>query len=176
MLNAFGFSGGFSVYAARGGAPEVTDLDISAHALSAARRNFKLNNTLRSIRSVSHTVIQADAFDWLAENRQRRFGLIILDPPSFAKRETERTGALRAYQRLVSLAMGHLSEGGILLACSCSAHVSADEFFDAVFRAVRGTRRRFEVLQTTAHAPDHPATFHEANYLKGVYLKIDYSR
>jgi 23S rRNA (cytosine1962-C5)-methyltransferase len=172
VLNAFSFSGGFSVYAARGEAAEVTDLDLSAHALATAKRNFNLNKTRFAIQSCGHSVVQADAFEWLAGNRRRKFGLIILDPPSFAKRESERAGALRAYQRLAELAMSHLSDGGILLACSCSAHVSAGEFREAVCRGVRQAGRQFEVLQTTAHAPDHPATFPEANYLKAVYLRL----
>jgi 23S rRNA (cytosine1962-C5)-methyltransferase len=168
VLNAFSFSGGFSVYAARGGAHELTDLDVSTHALASAKRNFDLNRTIPA-----HKVIQADAFDWLAGNRKRQFGLIILDPPSFAKRESERAGALRAYHRLAKLTTGHLSGEGILVACSCSAHVSANEFFEAATRAVRESGRRFDVLKTTTHAPDHPATFPEANYLKAIYLKLD---
>jgi len=173
VLNAFSFSGGFSLYAARGGARQVTDLDISSHALTAAKRNFRLNRALPVMKSCVHIAIQADAFEWLGKNKRDRFGLIILDPPSFAKRQSERAGAIRAYQRLTSLAAQHLSQGGILLACSCSAHVSADEFFEAVGRGVRGARRRFELLQTTTHAPDHPATFPEARYLKAVYLRVN---
>jgi 23S rRNA (cytosine1962-C5)-methyltransferase len=172
VLNAFSFSGGFSLYAARAGAASVTDIDISAHALASAGRNFALNQSDATVARCPHEAIQADAFDWLAANPERQFDLIVLDPPSLAKREAERAGAIRAYSRLVSLALGHLAPGGILVACSCSAHVSAEEFFSAVRSALTRSRRPFEEIQTTGHALDHPATFAEAQYLKGIYLRV----
>jgi 23S rRNA (cytosine1962-C5)-methyltransferase len=171
VLNAFSFSGGFSLYAARGGAKSVTDLDISAHALASAGRNFALNAADPKIARCRHETIQADVFEWLAGNGGRTFDLIILDPPSLAKRETERAGAIRAYGRLTESALPHLAPGGILVACSCSAHVSAEEFFTAVRGATRSSGRRFTEIQTTHHAPDHAATFAEAEYLKGIYLR-----
>ena len=90
VLNAFSFSGGFSLYAARGGARSVTDLDLSAHALAGAKRNFALNATNASVASCRHELVQADAFEWLKQQPGRRFDLVILDPPSLAKREMER--------------------------------------------------------------------------------------
>ena len=172
VLNAFSFSGGFSLYAARGGARSVTDLDISPHALESARRNFALNQSEAAVTNCRHETIQADAFLWLAANAQRKFDLIVLDPPSLAKREAERAGAIQAYGKLARHGVAHLNAGGILVAASCSAHVSSDEFFAMVRESVRGTGRRFEELETTAHAPDHPATFPEGHYLKCVYLKL----
>ncbi len=172
VLNAFSFSGGFSLYAARGCATSVTDLDISAHALASAERNFALNNSDVAVARCHHERVQGDAFDWLAANEQRKFDLIVLDPPSFAKRETERAGAIRAYEKLAGLGIQHLALGGILVACSCSAHVTAEEFFDAVRRSAGKSARPFEEIQTTRHAPDHPATFKEAEYLKGIYLRF----
>ena len=97
--------------------------------------------------------------------------MIVLDPPSFAKRKTEREGAVRAYGRLAKLGAEHLARGGILVTCSCSAHVAAEEFFAAVRQSTRLTGRDFDELQTTGHAPDHPATFKEAQYLKAIYLR-----
>jgi 23S rRNA (cytosine1962-C5)-methyltransferase len=176
VLNAFSFSGGFSLYAARGGAAGVTDLDLSAHALAAAQRNFALNQSLPAVAVCRHQVIQAEAFQWLTERRDGKFDLIILDPPSFAKREAERTGAIRAYERLVTLGLGHLARDGIIVACSCSAHVTADEFFAAVRQSVAATGRAFNDLRTTGHAPDHPATFKEARYLKAIYLSEQQAR
>ena len=172
VLNAFSFSGGFSLYAARGGASSVTDLDISAHALDSAKRNFALNQSDAAVARCEHECVQGDAFDWLAANEQRVFDLIVLDPPSFAKRETERAGAIFAYEKLVGLGLQHLAPGGILVACSCSAHVTAGEFFDAVRRGAGKSTRAFQEIQTTRHAPDHPATFKEAEYLKGIYLRF----
>jgi 23S rRNA (cytosine1962-C5)-methyltransferase len=171
VLNGFSFSGGFSLYAARGGARSVTDLDLSAHALDGAKRNVALNAANASVASCRHELVQADAFVWLNQSPGRRFDLVILDPPSLAKRESERSGAIRAYGRLVSSGIKHLTPGGILVACSCSAHVTAEEFFDAVRRSAVDAGRRFQELRTTRHAPDHPATFKEAEYLKAIYLR-----
>lgn len=176
VLNAFSFTGGFSLYAARGGATWVTDLDISAHALAGAERNFALNQSQPAVAACRREMIQADAFDWLGEQRERKFDLVILDPPSFAKREAERAGAIRAYARLTKLGLGRLARGGLLVACSCSAHVGAEEFFTAVRQAATATGRAFEELRTTGHAPDHPATFKEAVYLKAIYLREQKAR
>ncbi|MGH7968460.1 MAG: 23S rRNA (cytosine(2499)-C(5))-methyltransferase, partial [Limisphaerales bacterium] len=98
--------------------------------------------------------------------------LIILDPPSLAKRESERARAIRAYQQLATTGLALLSAGGILVACSCSTHVSADEFFEAAREAVNRTGLPFRVLETTLQPADHPATFWEANYLKAIYLEL----
>jgi len=171
VLNAFSFSGGFSVYAARGGATSVTDLDISSHALESAKRNFALNKNFPAVASCYHETVQADCFDWL-EKTAGKFDLIVLDPPSLAKRAAEREGAIRAYERLNSLGITRLSRDGILVAGSCSAHVSAVEFFDAVRRAAVKSGRKFTELKTLQHPPDHPAGFKEAEYLKVIYLKF----
>ncbi len=171
VLNAFSFSGGFSVYAARGGAKSVTDLDISAHALESAKRNFALNQNFPGVAACRHETVQADAFEWLAAGGEK-FDLIVLDPPSLAKRATEREGAVRAYERLNSQGIARLAAGGILVAGSCSAHVPAVEFFDAVRRAALKSGRKFTELKTLQHPPDHPAGFKEAEYLKVIYLKF----
>jgi len=171
LLNAFSFSGGFSVYAARGGAVAVTDLDISAHALESARRNFNLNAAERAVVSCNHETVKADAFEWL-DSSPAKFDLIVLDPPSMARRETQRSRAIAAYARLARLGIQRLSAGGILVASSCSAHVTADEFFRATRTAAVKSRRRFKELETTRHAPDHPATFEAAQYLKTIYLSF----
>ena len=173
VLNAFSFSGGFSLYAARGGARSTTDLDISSHALDSARRNFALNAANPHIAACRHECAQADTFDWLAASTRADFDLVILDPPSLAKREAERAGAIQAYRRLTLLGLPRLRPGGILVAASCSAHVSAPEFHDAVLDALRSSRRKFVELVRTAHAPDHPATFPEAQYLKCVFARLE---
>ena len=171
VLNAFSFSGGFSLYAARGGAKSVTDLDLSSHALAAGQRNFALNQAAPAVARCPREAIQADAFAWLEQNTTRRFDLVILDPPSLAKREAERAGAIQAYGRLAANGLRALRPGGVLVAASCSAHVSAAEFFDTVRTAARQTGRTFAELATTGHPPDHPATFAEAQYLKCIYLR-----
>jgi 23S rRNA (cytosine1962-C5)-methyltransferase len=172
VLNAFSFSGGFSLYAARGGARSVTDLDISAHALEAAERNFALNKSDPAVARCHHETVRADVFDWLAQQSPRGFDLVILDPPSLARRESDRPGAIHAYGHLAASAIHRLRPGGVLLAASCSAHVAAVEFFDAIREAAGGSGRRVEELKTTGHAPDHPAAFKEAEYLKALYLIV----
>lgn len=169
VLNAFSFSGGFSVYAARGGASSVTDVDISQHALDAAKRNFALNREVIKTRC-RYEQAQADAFEWLRGDQ--KFGMVILDPPSLAKREIERAGAIRAYQQLVSLGTQRLGPGGVLLACSCSAHVTAQEFFAAARGAAAKSGRKFEEIATNGHPADHPASFEAAQYLKAIYLRF----
>lgn len=171
VLNVFSFSGGFSLHAARGGAHSVTDLDISAHALEAARRNFGLNAEQPAIAGINHQQVQADAFEWLAQ-ADGRYDLIVVDPPSFAKRESERQGALRAYRRLNRLAMDLLTPGGLLLAASCSAHVRADEFHEAITEEAAATGRPWRECWRSGHASDHPTSFPEAQYLKAQCLEF----
>lgn len=173
VLNAFSFSGGFSLYAARGGAKSVTDLDISAHALESARRNFALNSHIANVKRCRHETEQADAFKWLVDNPRRKFDLAVLDPPSFAKRESGRLDAIQAYERLATQTIARLRPGGILVAASCSAHVSGAEFFNAMIRAATSTRRAFCELRRAGHPPDHPVGFKEAEYLKSIFLKFE---
>jgi 23S rRNA (cytosine1962-C5)-methyltransferase len=118
--------------------------------------------------------VKADAFDWLQSPAAvaQTFDLIVLDPPSLARRESERQPAIVAYGRLARHAIALLRPSGILVACSCSAHVSVEEFFGAVRKAAAQSGRPFTELQTTGHAADHPATFPEANYLKAIYLSF----
>ena len=162
VLNVFSHTGGFSVYAATGGARSATDVDISEHALSGARRNMFLN----AAGSCRHEVVRADAFEWLADQHQR-FDVVIIDPPSLARRRSEREGALSAYRRLITGGAKLLRRGGLLLAASCSAQVSAAEFF----RVARESARRLEEVETHLHAPDHEARIPEAHYLKAIYFR-----
>jgi 23S rRNA (cytosine1962-C5)-methyltransferase len=171
VLNAFSFSGGFSVYAARGGATAVTDLDISTHALAAAQRNFALNQNFPGVAACHHDTAQGDAFEWLAASAEK-YNLVVLDPPSLARRATEREGALRAYERLATLGIARLAPDGILVAGSCSARVPAEDFFGVIRRAAAKSGRKFMELKTARHPPDHPATFKEGEYLKMIYLRF----
>lgn len=168
VLNAFSFSGGFSLYAAQGGAGEVVSLDISRHALESSERNFALNPDLRAL----HRPVQADVFEWLTESREL-FGLVILDPPSLARRESEREGAIRAYGKLARDGIARLERSGLLLSASCSAHVSAEEFWEAVRAAAQQSGRNWREVATTQHAPDHHASFAEAQYLKAIYVQFE---
>ncbi len=149
----------------------MTDLDISAHALESAAKLHLYDPS--AVGRCRHETIQADAFEWLGGRAQQEFDLIVLDPPSLAKREAERAGAIQAYGRLAARGIAWLREQGLLVAASCSAHVSAPEFFETVCQAAKSTRRSFAVLETTGHPPDHPATFTEAEYLKCIYLRLN---
>jgi 23S rRNA (cytosine1962-C5)-methyltransferase len=171
VLNAFSFSGGFSVHAARAGARSVTDVDISAHALESARRNFELNE--RSVSATKHHCIQADVFEWVRSAAAQSYDVVILDPPSLAKREAERAGAIVAYANLATAGLRLVRPGGVLLCCSCSAHVSAEEFFGAVQKSAARSGRKFQVTETRGEPPDHHASFREAEYLKAIYLRIE---
>ena len=153
----------------RGGEPSL--LQYHAHALESARRNFALNQNFPGVAACRHETVQADAFEWI-EKTPEKFDLIVLDPPSLAKRAAEREGAIRAYEKLNSLGIARLARDGILVAGSCSAHVSAADFFDAVRRAAVKSGRKFTELKTLRHPPDHPAGFKEAEYLKVIYLKF----
>ena len=168
VLNAFSFSGGFSLYATRGGAARVTDLDISAHALESSQRNFALNPWAAR---TPHEFLQDDAMKWLAEGPRRSFDLIICDPPSLARREADRAQAIRAYTRLTESCLRRVRRGGVLVAASCSAHVSENEFYGAVEKAA-DAQGRCSLLWSEGHAPDHPATFPEAKYLKCVAISV----
>ena len=170
-LNVFAYTGGFSLYAARGGAPEVLSIDSSAPALAAAERNFALNRDLPAVAACRHTILAADAFDALADLRGRgeRFELVIVDPPAFAKREDEVAGALQSYGRLTELALGVLAPGGTLVMASCSSRVSAPDFFATVHRAAAHAGRPLAEIDRTGHAIDHPIRFPEGAYLKCLF-------
>jgi 23S rRNA (cytosine1962-C5)-methyltransferase len=174
VLNTFSFSGGFSLYAARGGASSVTDVDISTHALESARRNFKLNFDDPKIARCRHQTIQGDAFEWLNNGEEKRkFGLVILDPPALARRQAERANALRAYEKLLDGGIKRVERRGLLVASSCSAHVTEAEFFERVRSMARSSGRSFAELFTTAEPVDHPASFPEAKYLKCICLSFE---
>ncbi|MDR2462783.1 MAG: class I SAM-dependent rRNA methyltransferase [Verrucomicrobiales bacterium] len=165
VLNLFSFTGGFSLYAARGGAKSILSVDLSRHALAELRDNWQLNPALGTR---PHEELQADAFAWI-EQSTRRHSLIIIDPPALAKRAADRPAAIRAYQRLARAGLRRLADNGILVCASCSAHVSAEDFVNAIRVTVSGKKMR--ELAITSHAPDHRVTVSELRYLKAVFLQ-----
>jgi 23S rRNA (cytosine1962-C5)-methyltransferase len=168
VLNVFAYTGGFSLYAARGGATAVTSLDLSQPALETAERNFALNPTLAR---VPHTLVQGDAFQKLARfgKDRRRFDLVIIDPPSFAKSQGQAAGALGAYARLVRLGLDGLNPNGTLVMASCSSRVTADDFFELVHGEASKVGRPLHELERTTHPLDHPIRFKEGAYLKCIF-------
>ena len=163
VLNLFSYSGGFSLYAARGGAASVCSLDISEHALAAARRNFALNQDQPAVARCRHETVQADAFVWLRQNPEQRFDLIVLDPPSLAKRESEKDDAIAAYAKLIKAGLARLNKNGILVASSCSAHVSADEFFSLARATAQKSAGDSTNCGPRAIRPITPPPFRKAN-------------
>ncbi len=170
-LNLFSYSGGFSLYAARGGAKQVVSVDFSKPAIEAACRNFSLNMAIPSVAACRHEGVAGDAFEVLASlaSEGRRFELVVVDPPSFAKSAAEVPGALRSYGRLCKSALRVLAPGGTLVFASCSSRVDADAFIGAVCAAASETGRPLREFKRTFHAPDHPARFKESSYLKCLY-------
>ena len=170
VLNTFAYTGGFSVYAARGGAKEVVSVDVSAPALEAALRNMEYNE----LAGVPHETIAEDAFEVLARmaSQKRLFDVVIIDPPMFAQSEKQIPAALSAYRKLTHLGLGVLRHGGTLVQASCSSRVDADTFFETVHQSAKEAGRRLTELERTGHALDHPIGFKEGAYLKCLFATV----
>jgi 23S rRNA (cytosine1962-C5)-methyltransferase len=172
MLNAFSFSGAFSVYAAAAGAGPITDLDSSLEALTLARKHMQLNGLYRSGDSYE----QADAFQALRRYRDqgRSFDLIVLDPPKFAPTRKHVPRAARAYKDINLLAIKLLRPGGILFTFSCSGGVDAALLQKIVFGASVDAERDVQVIAFLTQGPDHPVllSFPESAYLKGLICQV----
>lgn len=169
VLDVFSYAGGFSVHALAGGAKSVTSLDISKQALEMAKKNAELNNL-----SSRHKTIAGDAFEAMEQllHKGRKFDLIIVDPPSFAKKADEVTRALKSYKKLTRYAASLVSRGGILVMASCSSRVSADVFFAAVESTLAEYGHPYSIMDKTAHDVDHPIGILEAAYLKCGYYQM----
>ncbi len=170
VLNAFAYTGAFSVAAAAGGAAAVDSVDASAPAIELARENFDLNG-LAGRRS---TFFAADAFDFLRQDGPA-YDFVILDPPAFAKRRADVVAACRGYKDINRLALKKTAPGGLLLTFSCSHFVDEGLFRQVVFEASAEAGRRVRILQRHRQAFDHPVNvFHpETEYLKGFLLYVD---
>jgi 23S rRNA (cytosine1962-C5)-methyltransferase len=171
ILNVFAYTGGFSVYAARGGAKQVVSVDISAPALQAAIHNFSHNQHIPTVKSAIHETIAEDAFEVLArmESQKRLFDLVIIDPPMFAQNQNQIAAGLSAYRKLTHLGLGVLRSGGILVQASCSSRIDTGTFFDTVHQSSKESHRRLTEIERTGHALDHPITFEEGAYLKCLF-------
>lgn len=173
VLDVFSCTGGFAVHAAAGGAVSVHCVDASTHAIAAGRRNMLHNAELAAVRACRHTDTAGDAFgvmEQLARSGER-FDVVIVDPPSFAHKQSDAARALDAYRRLTTLALRVLSRRGTLVQASCSSRVSADDFHAAVVSAARAAGVSLEVLARTGHPADHPVGFAEGAYLKAVVAR-----
>lgn len=170
VLNLFGYTGGFSLHAARGGAERVITVDSASGAIEAAKRTFARNAEVLGRQATRAEFVVADAFEFLrdAGRRGERFSLAISDPPSFAPSERTRPGALSAYVRLHALCAAVVEAGGILCAASCSSHVGEADFLQSVHEGAKHAGRAFELREIHGAASDHPVIpeFPEGRYLK----------
>jgi 23S rRNA (cytosine1962-C5)-methyltransferase len=174
VLNCFAYTGGFSVYAGRGGASEVVSVDISAPAIAAAKRNWEHNLHFENIQQSQHTGITADVFVVLAEmaERHQRYDVVILDPPMFAHKQVQVKNALNAYDRLTRAGLAVLKSGGTLVQASCSSRIDAETFFSGINNAVTGVGRSLIEIERSGHGLDHPVGFKEGEYLKCLFAKV----
>lgn len=174
VLDLFASTGGFSVYAAAGGAQTVTSVDSSAPTLAAAKRNMQLNRDLVAVANCQHHLIVGDAFATLERMGQqgRKFDMVIIDPPSFAHKQTDIDHAIHAYMRLTMLGLAVVKPKGILVQASCSSRVSAEQFFATIQKTARKHKYTIKSMHQTAHALDHPISFAEGAYLKCEFIRV----
>lgn len=171
VLNMFCYTGGFSVYAIKGGAESVHSVDSSAKAIALTEANVKENFG----ENVNHKAYAEDAFKYLADMPEDYYNLVILDPPAFAKHRGAIRNALRGYQRLNAKAMAKMPKGSVLFTFSCSQAISKDQFRLAVFSAAAQTGRRVRILHQLTQPADHPVNIYhpEGEYLKGLVLYLE---
>jgi len=169
VLNMFGYTGGFSVYAMKNAAL-VHTVDSSAGAMALADENVKMNFG----DDPRHKPVTADAFSYLAEMK-RDYDLIVLDPPAFAKHQNVLTKALQGYRRLNAIAMERIRPGGLLFTFSCSQVVSRDDFRRSLFVAAANTGRTVRIVDQMGQPADHPVNIYhpESEYLKGFILHVE---
>jgi 23S rRNA (cytosine1962-C5)-methyltransferase len=169
VLDAFCYTGGFSLHAARAGAREVLAIDASAAAVALAEQNARLNG-------LNVSFVRGDVFDRLQVLRDagQRFGMVILDPPKFARTRRALEEALRGYRRLYTLALGLLEPNALLAACCCSGLISMDMIESLLARLAVETRRSIQILERRGPARDHPVltTCPESNYLKCLICRV----
>lgn len=171
VLNAFAYTGGFSLSALKGMAKEVVSLDISARAVEICEKNAEMNFPQSNV----HRGEVADVLDYLDTLEKGRFDLIILDPPAFAKHQRNLQQALKGYRAINQKAMEKIASGGLLFTFSCSQAVSKDDFATMLFSCAALSGRNVRIIKQLAAGCDHPQSiFHpEGSYLKGTLLYVE---
>ncbi|MCG8412325.1 MAG: class I SAM-dependent rRNA methyltransferase [Bacteroidales bacterium] len=170
VLNVFGYTGGFSVYAMSGGAKVVHSVDSSKKAIDLTNENIALNFG----DDKRHEAFAVDAFEYLNEI-DGKYDLIILDPPAFAKHNNVLHNALQGYKRLNIKALEKIKPGGILFTFSCSQVVSKENFRKTIFTAAANTGRSVRILHQLTQPIDHPVNIYhpESEYLKGLVVYVE---
>ncbi len=169
VLNCFAYTGGFSVYAAKGGAREVVSVESSEPAVAMGRKNFERNG----LGAEASVWAQQDVFDYLRATK-KEFDMIILDPPAFCKSKNQVQHAARGYKDINLQALKQLPKGGLLFTFSCSSYITPDLFQKIVFGAASDAKRDVRILKKTSHAFDHPINIYhpEGEYLKGILCEV----
>ena len=169
VLNCFAYTGGFSVYAAKGGAKEVVSVESSEPAVSMGRKNLERNK----LGADASVWAQQDVFDYLRATK-KEFDMIILDPPAFCKSKSQVQHAARGYKDINLQALRQLPPGGLLFTFSCSSYIAPDLFQKIVFGAASDAKRDVRILKKTSHAFDHPINIYhpEGEYLKGLLCEV----
>ncbi len=170
VLNMFCYTGGFSVYAMRGGAKCVHSVDSSAKAIEITNNNIGLNFP----GDPRHEAYCEDAFRFLEEKKDK-YDIVVLDPPAFAKHRAALHNALKGYIRLNAKGIRLVKEGGLLFTFSCSQAVSKDQFRSAVFTAAAQSGRKVRIIHQLHQPADHPINIYhpEGEYLKGLVLYVE---
>lgn len=170
VLNAFSYTGGFSLYAVAAGAKEVHSLDISKDAIKGAEENVSIN-----FPSANHKGVAEDCFEFLKTMKENFYDVIVLDPPAFAKSAKAVDNASRGYKQINMRAFQKIKPGGILFTFSCSQNIDKDLFQKIVFGAAADARRNVRIIHQLHQPADHPINiFHpEGEYLKGLALYVE---
>lgn len=170
VLNCFSYSGGFSLYALKGGAKKVISVDSCPKATALARQNTVLNGFSLE----QHEIVQEDVFAYLDRCDLSSIDLIILDPPAFAKKRQDVEPATRGYRQLAESVLKRAKKGSLLLACSCSYFIDAPLFQKILFQAAAPHQKEVQILSGHIHALDHPVSLYhpEGDYLKSFLLRI----
>jgi len=166
VLDAFCNQGSFGLQCAKAGAAGVLGIDSLAEAIERARLNAARNELEAAFE-------EANVFDWFTAHRDERFGLIVLDPPSFARNRRALAGALRGYKELHLRALNLLAPGGVLASYACSQHVTREAFFETLREAAADAGAAVRLIERTGQPPDHPVllNFPESEYLKGLIVE-----
>ncbi|HPQ69997.1 MAG TPA: class I SAM-dependent methyltransferase [bacterium] len=170
VLNAFGYSGAFSVYALAGGARKAVTVDASEDALRLAAENHALNGQ----QVPAEDLVRADVFQYLRED-DTPFDLIVLDPPAFAKSKASINRAARAYKDINMMAFKRLTPGGMLWTFSCSGHIALGLHRKILYAAALDAHRDVQILQIIGHGHDHPINVYhpEGEYLTGFVCRVN---
>jgi len=170
VLNCFGYSGGFSLYALKGGAKNVVTVDISKEATASAVENFELNG----LDHTKNKIITADVFDFLTKE-DLNYDIIILDPPSFAKKKSDIHNAVRGYKEINKTALSKMPKGSLLLTCSCSYYVDEEMFARTINGAAKDSNRTLKLISKHRLAQDHPINpcHKEFDYIKSFLFYVN---